>query len=38
MGGYASVEAAQTDDIPIHLRRLVALRDQTCQFAGGYFL
>ena len=28
----------QTDDIPMHLRRLVALRDQTCQFPRGYFL
>jgi len=25
----------QTDDIPVHLRRLVALRDQGCQYAGG---
>jgi hypothetical protein len=29
------LDVGQTDDIPIHLRRLVALRDQTCQFAGG---
>jgi hypothetical protein len=28
----------QTDDIPVHLPRLVALRDQTCQHPGGYFL
>jgi hypothetical protein len=32
------VDDEQTDDIPVHLRRLVALRDQTCQFPGGYFL
>jgi hypothetical protein len=25
----------QTGDIPVHLRRLVALRDQGCQFSGG---
>jgi len=25
----------QTDDIPVHLRRLVALRDQRCQYPGG---
>jgi HNH endonuclease len=25
----------QSDDIPVHLRRLVALRDQHCQFPGG---
>jgi hypothetical protein len=29
------VNYGQTDDIPLHLRRLVALRDQTCQFPGG---
>jgi hypothetical protein len=32
------LDVGQTDDIRIHLRRLVALRDQTCQFPGGYFL
>ena len=29
------LDVGQTDDIPIHLRRLVALRDQTCQYPGG---
>jgi hypothetical protein len=29
---------AQTDDIPVHLRRLVSLQDQGCQHLGGYFL
>ncbi len=29
------LDVGQTDDIRIHLRRLVALRDQTCQFSGG---
>jgi hypothetical protein len=29
------VDVGQTDDIPLHLRRLVALRDQRCQFPGG---
>jgi hypothetical protein len=32
------LDVGQTDDIPVHLRCLVALRDQTCQFPGGYFL
>jgi hypothetical protein len=32
------VNQGQTDDIPAHLRRLVALRDQGCQIPGGYFL
>jgi hypothetical protein len=27
--------AGQTDDIPMHLRRLVTLRDQHCQYANG---
>ena len=34
-GPSLPLDVGQTDDIPIHLRRLVALRDQTCQFAGG---
>jgi hypothetical protein len=29
------LDVGQTDEVPLHLRRLVALRDQTCQFAGG---
>jgi len=29
------LDVGQTDDIPRHLRRLVALRDQTCQHPGG---
>jgi hypothetical protein len=37
-GPSLPLDVGQTDDIPIHLRRLVALRDQTCQFPGGYFL
>ena len=32
---WTSASPGQTDDIRIHLRRLVALRDQTCQFPGG---
>jgi hypothetical protein len=34
-GPSLPLDVGQTDDIPLHLRRLVALRDQTCQFAGG---
>ena len=34
-GPSLPLDVGQTDDIPMHLRRLVALRDQTCQFAGG---
>src|SRR5580692_9487388 len=34
-GPSLPLDAGQTDEIPIHLRRLVALRDQTCQYAGG---
>ena len=37
-GPSLPLDVGQTDDIPVHLRRLVALRDQHCQFAGGYFL
>ena len=34
-GPSLPLDAGQTDDIPVHLRRLVALRDQTCQYPGG---
>jgi len=34
-GPSLPLDVGQTDDIPFHLRRLVALRDQTCQFPGG---
>jgi len=34
-GPSLPLDIGQTDDIPVHLRRLVALRDQTCQFSGG---
>ena len=34
-GPSLPLDVGQTDDIPIHLRRLVALRDQRCQFPGG---
>jgi hypothetical protein len=37
-GPSLPLNVGQTDDIPVHLRRLVALRDQHCQYAGGYFL
>jgi hypothetical protein len=37
-GPSLPLDVGQTDDIPMHLRRLVALRDQTCQYPGGYFL
>ena len=36
-GPSLPLDIGQTDDIPVHLRRLVALRDQTCQYPGGYF-
>jgi len=34
-GPSLPLDVGQTDDIPVHLRRLVALRDQICQFPGG---
>jgi hypothetical protein len=34
-GPSLPLDVGQTDDIPVHLRRLVAMRDQTCQFPGG---
>jgi hypothetical protein len=34
-GPSLPLDAGQTDDIPLHLRRLVALRDQHCQYPGG---
>jgi Domain of unknown function (DUF222) len=34
-GPSLPLDVGRTDDIPAHLRRLVALRDQTCQFPGG---
>jgi hypothetical protein len=37
-GPSAGFCQGQTDDIPVHLRRLVALRDQGCQYPSGYFL
>ena len=36
-GPSLPLDVGQTDDIPLHLRRLVALRDQHCQYPGGYF-
>jgi hypothetical protein len=30
-GPSLPLDVGQTDDIPVHLRRLVALRDQKCQ-------
>jgi hypothetical protein len=36
-GPSLPLDVGQTDDIPVHLRRLVALRDQSCQHPGGYF-
>jgi hypothetical protein len=36
-GPSLPLDVGQTDDIPVHLRRLVALRDQGCQHPGGYF-
>jgi hypothetical protein len=37
-GPSLPLDVGQTDDIPVHLRRLVALRDQDCQYPGGHFL
>jgi hypothetical protein len=34
-GPSLPLDVGQTDDIPVHLRRLVALRDQKCQYPGG---
>ena len=34
-GPSLPLDVGQTDDIPVHLRRLVDLRDQTCQHPGG---
>jgi Domain of unknown function (DUF222) len=34
-GPSLPLDVGQTDQIPAHLRRLTALRDQTCQYPGG---
>jgi hypothetical protein len=34
-GPSLPLDVGQTDDMPVHLRRLVALRDQGCQHPGG---
>jgi hypothetical protein len=34
-GPSLPLDAGQAGDIPVHLRRLVDLRDQHCQFPGG---
>ena len=34
-GPSLPLDVGRTDEVPVHLRRLVALRDQQCQFAGG---
>ena len=34
-GPSLPLDVGQTDEIPVHLRRLVDLRDQTCQHPGG---
>ena len=34
-GPSLPLDVGQTDEIPLHLRRLVTLRDQTCQYPGG---
>jgi hypothetical protein len=38
VGRADAIASAQSDDIPVHLRRLVAVRDQHCQYVGGCFL
>jgi len=35
VGPSLPLDVGQTDDIPLHLRRLVTLRDQHCQYPGG---
>src|SRR5579859_4696936 len=34
-GPSLPLDVGQSDDIPVHLRRLAALRDQHCQYPGG---
>ena len=34
-GPSLPLDVGATDEIPVHLRRLVALRDQTCRHPGG---
>ena len=34
-GPSLPLDVGQTDEIPLHLRRLVSLRDQGCGFSGG---
>jgi hypothetical protein len=34
-GPSLPLDVGQNDDIPVHLRRLIALRDQHCQYPGG---
>jgi hypothetical protein len=34
-GPSLPLDVGKSDDIPVHLRRMVALRDQRCQFPGG---
>ncbi len=34
-GPSLPLDVGQTDEIPVHLRRLVTLRDQHCQYPGG---
>ena len=34
-GPSLPLDVGQTDEIPVHLRRLVALRDQGCSYPGG---